>query len=116
MTDLQNIEPLDVQLTPVATEMVNRHLLMCATAGLPVTAESLCKAAVHEVARMEGTPAEAAFEQRWNKYIHAQIQTHVERGGTEIAENDEALKQFIFNQQASFYVIHYLANVVKRAS
>ena len=107
-----NIEPLDCELTPVATEMVRRHLLKCAEAGLPITSESLIQTAINERRRIEGTPAEAAYEERWQGYIEAQTTTHLERGDLDL-ENDAARRQFVQTQTVSFAVIHYLATVIK---
>ena len=113
MTD-HNIEPLDVQLTPVATTMLRRHLLKCAAAGLHASGDSFSKAAIDEWRRLEGTPAGTVLERQWEMYLEAQSETHIQRGEVEL-EDDKAMNQFIANQFCSFALIHYLAHVIKGA-
>jgi hypothetical protein len=113
MTD-HNIERPDIALTPEATKMLRRHLLKCAEAGVPIPGESICQAAINERGRINGTPAEITYENRWKEYIENQIDTSLESGELDL-DHDASRRQFIQTQTVSFAVMHYLANVIKGA-
>ena len=108
----RDTSPLDVQLTPEATAMLRRHLLKCAEAGLPVTANSLCRASMQEAMRIEGTPAGAAREHRWKKYFRGQIRAAGPVVSKQNLQYDEIHDQFLSNRIASFAVIQYLTTVI----
>lgn len=108
-----NIEPLDIQLSPAATVMLRRHLLKCAEAGLPVTADSLCEEAIAEWMRVDDTPAGVGLRRRFKRHFDSEFIAHVESGDIEIAEDDEAFNRFLFDQTGSYAVIHYLSHVIK---
>ena len=110
----QNIEPLDVQLTPLATAMLRRHLLMCAKAGLPITGDSLCKAAVREAGRLYANPsAEAEVERLRHRYIEEEVMAAGPVVSQQLLEDDEFQQQFLCDRIVSFAVIHFLNNIIK---
>lgn len=113
MTDLHDLDPLNVSLSSVATTMLQRHLLKCAEAGLPVTAHSLASTAVQEMMSLDNTAAGPDLARKRQTYIESQVRSWVAvKGGF---ESKEALNRFRESQFASFCVIHYLSTVIKGA-
>lgn len=119
-TPLRERSHIDVQLTSEAVALINRHILKCRFAGVPLTRRQISDAAVNYCLGLqeECDPAFEDLQEGCNRFVRDEAVRHYkEHRVFPFSHCDEdSWDQWKMSMMLSHWVIHYLQNVIGEAS
>ena len=119
-TPFKERDHCDAWLCPEASDLINKHILECKFAGAPVTAQQISDAALRYCMGLEeeDTAAWEELGQGYDPFLSGETLRHLRHYGAFpfSVDDEDSFRQWTQSMLCSYWVIHYLRNVIGEAS